>query len=220
VTGTSVLAVKYADGVMMACDTLGSYGSLARFKNVERIQPFGASTLIAAGGEISDFQEIKMMLKGMEIDDYCYDDGCTLNSSEVHTYLTRVMYQRRNKFNPLWNHLIIGGFENGAAYLGTVDSIATSYTDDHIATGYGEYLARPLLRAGWRPDMTEGQARHLLEECMRVLYYRDCRTINRIQIAKVTAQGTLVSPPFSLTTKWDYQSFVDPKAGVETGGSW
>jgi len=204
----------------MAADTLGSYGSLAMFKNVQRLEPFGKSTLIGAGGEISDFQEIKSMLKGMEIDDFCQDDGCELLPSELHTYLTRVMYQRRNKFNPLWNDLVVGGFEGGKPYLGTVDSIATHYNDDHIATGYGEHLARPLLRAGWRENMKEGEARHLLEECMRVLFYRDCRTINRIQIAKVTAQGTLISPPFSLTTKWDYESFVNPKAGVETGGSW
>jgi len=205
---------------MMAADTLGSYGSLARFKDIQRIQPFGESALVAAGGELSDFQEIQTMLKDIEVDDFCHDDNCSLLPSELYTYLTRVMYQRRNKFNPLWNHLVIGGFENGKPFLGTVDSIATAYTDDHVATGYGEHLARPLLRAGWRPNMREGEARHLLEECMRVLFYRDCRTINRIQIAKTTAQGTLVSPPFSLTTKWDYKSFKDPKAGVETGGSW
>jgi 20S proteasome subunit beta 7 len=45
------------------------------------------------------------------------------------------MYQRRNKFNPLWNDLVVGGFEGGKPYLGTVDSIATHYNDDHIATG-------------------------------------------------------------------------------------
>ena len=30
VTGSSVLAIKYRDGVMMAADTLGSYGSMVR----------------------------------------------------------------------------------------------------------------------------------------------------------------------------------------------
>ena len=34
VTGTSVLAVQYADGIMMAADTLGSYGSLAKYKEI------------------------------------------------------------------------------------------------------------------------------------------------------------------------------------------
>ena len=32
-TGTSILAVKYNGGIMMAADTLGSYGSLARFRD-------------------------------------------------------------------------------------------------------------------------------------------------------------------------------------------
>ena len=34
VMGTSVIAIQYADGIMMAADTLGSYGSLARFKDL------------------------------------------------------------------------------------------------------------------------------------------------------------------------------------------
>lgn len=33
--------------------------------------------------------------------------------------------------------------------------------------------------------MTEGEARALLEDCLRVLFYRDCRALNRIQIGKV-----------------------------------
>ncbi len=62
VTGTSVCAVKYNGGVMMVADTLGSYGSLARFKDLRRIKAVGESTLIGAGGEFSDFQEIGDML--------------------------------------------------------------------------------------------------------------------------------------------------------------
>jgi 20S proteasome subunit beta 7 len=212
--------VKYKGGVMIAADTLASYGSMARFKNVERMAKVGTNTLLAAGGEISDFQHIKQMMSQLETRDYCANDGCELQPGEVHTYLTRTMYQRRNKMNPLWNSLVIAGFHNGENYLGTVDSIATSYTDDHIATGYGEHLARPLMRSRWSPEMTEGDARALLEDCMRVLFYRDCRTINRIQIAKATVDGTLISPVYSLETKWDYQQFVDPKAGSENGGSW
>ena len=58
----------------------------------------------------------------------------------------------------------VAGFKDGESYLGTVDSIATSYTDDHIATGYGEYLARPLMRSRFNPNMSEGDARALLED--------------------------------------------------------
>ena len=58
VTGTSVLGIQYKDGVMLAADTLGSYGSLARFKDLRRIRKVGARTLVGASGEYSDFQHI------------------------------------------------------------------------------------------------------------------------------------------------------------------
>lgn len=60
VTGTSVLAVKYKDGVMMAADTLASYGSLARFMDVRRIRHVdGANALVGCSGDMSDFQYIQ-----------------------------------------------------------------------------------------------------------------------------------------------------------------
>lgn len=33
---------------------------------------------------------------------------------------------------------------------------------------------------------------------MRVLFYRDCRALNRIQIAKATTEGTVVSDPYTV----------------------
>lgn len=86
VTGTSVLAVKYVDGVMLAADTLGalcviggspppparaeeptatagSYGSMAMFTKFERLVPVGGGTLLGASGDMSDFQAIQDMLE-------------------------------------------------------------------------------------------------------------------------------------------------------------
>jgi 20S proteasome subunit beta 7 len=37
VTGTSVLAIKYKDGVLIAADTLGAYGSTKRYKSTPRV---------------------------------------------------------------------------------------------------------------------------------------------------------------------------------------
>jgi 20S proteasome subunit beta 7 len=62
VTGTSVLAIKYKDGVMVACDTLGAYGSTKRYKSVERIKRINDHVVLAASGEISDFQYILKLL--------------------------------------------------------------------------------------------------------------------------------------------------------------
>ncbi|CAN4120347.1 unnamed protein product [Withania somnifera] len=62
VTGTSVVGIKYKDGILLAADMGGSYGSTIRYKSVDRLKPVGKHSLLGASGEISDFQEIMKYL--------------------------------------------------------------------------------------------------------------------------------------------------------------
>ncbi|XP_047313439.1 proteasome subunit beta type-4-like [Impatiens glandulifera] len=219
VTGTSVIGMKYKDGIIMAADMGGSYGSTLRYKGVERLKSVGKHSIIGASGEISDFQDIMRNLDDLILYDNMWDDGNSLGPKEVHNYLTRLMYNRRNKFNPLWNSLILGGVKNGNKYLGTVSMIGVQYSDDHVATGFGNHLARPILRDEWREDLSFKDAVKLLEKCMRVLLYRDRSAINKLQMAWITEEeGLTVSPPYSLKTFWDFASFHNPTAGAD--GSW
>ena len=48
---------------MMAADCLASYGSLARFRDQERMAALGDTTLLGSSGDISDFQFTLSMLK-------------------------------------------------------------------------------------------------------------------------------------------------------------
>jgi 20S proteasome subunit beta 7 len=220
VTGTTVIGLKYCDGVMLAADTLASYGSLARYKDVRRIQKIGECTLLGASGEMSDFQSLLDKLGSMNQADLNQDDGFTRTPSEIHNYLRAMMYQRRNKGNPLWNQLLVAGYKE-TPFLGYVDLIGTSYEENFIATGYGAYMAIPMIREKWHPAISEGEARELLEDCLRVMFYRDCRASNRIQIAKATAAGTLVSEPYELTHDWETATYdARHPSGLAEGSSW
>ena len=83
VTGTSVLAIKYAGGVMVAADTLGAYGSTKRYKSLDRIARVNSRTFVAAGGEVSDFQYILRLLDELTTDDYRVDDGIQLGPKQA-----------------------------------------------------------------------------------------------------------------------------------------
>jgi 20S proteasome subunit beta 7 len=178
----------------------------------------GAYTLIGAGGEISDFQHILVLLDELMTSDFCADDGHEMSPAEIFAWLTRVMYNRRNKFDPLWNSLVVAGFKGGASFLGTVGMIGSHYTDAHVATGFGSQLARPLFREKHREDMSEAEARALLEEALRVCYYRDKNSINKFQVATITAEGPKVSAPFALATEWSLKAFQNPS--LTTPGTW
>ncbi|GMH08771.1 hypothetical protein Nepgr_010611 [Nepenthes gracilis] len=218
VTGTSVIAITYKDGILMAADMGGSYGSTLRYKSVERMKAVGKHSILGGSGEISDFQEILRVLDELILYDNMWDDGNTLGPKEVHNYLTRLMYNRRNKFNPLWNSVVLGGVKNGQKYLGMVNMIGVHYEDNHVATGFGNHLARPILRDEWHENLTFEEGVKLLEKCMRVLLYRDRSAVNKLQIAKITEEGVTISPPYSLKTYWEFSAFKNPTVGAE--GSW
>ncbi|KAL0060430.1 Proteasome subunit beta type-7 [Marasmius tenuissimus] len=207
VTGTSVLAIKYKDGIMMAADNLASYGSLARFKDVKRLHPVGTNTVVGAGGDMSDFQYIQSLLDSLMTDEFTEQDGHSLGPAEIHEYLSQVMYGRRSQINPLWNSLLVGGFRDGKRFLAYVDLLGTTYSASTLATGYGAYIAQPLLRKaveGNEDTLTEDQAVQILEDNLKVLYYRDARSLNKFQIAKVTESGVSISESKSLDTTWSF----------------
>ena len=62
-TGTSVIALKYDGGIIVAADKLGSYGSLARFRNIDRIFKATDQAVLACGGDIADFQFIRDIIE-------------------------------------------------------------------------------------------------------------------------------------------------------------
>ena len=63
VTGASVLGIIYNDGVMIAADTLGSYGSMACYFNNQRVMKVNDRTMLGAGGDVADFQYLQSVIE-------------------------------------------------------------------------------------------------------------------------------------------------------------
>uniref|UniRef100_A0A1B6MSW4 Proteasome subunit beta n=1 Tax=Graphocephala atropunctata TaxID=36148 RepID=A0A1B6MSW4_9HEMI len=203
-TATSVLAMKFNGGIVMSADMLGSYGSLARFPNCPRLINVNKNILIGASGDYADFQYLKDIIQQKIIDEDCMDDGFKLKPKSLYCWLTRVLYNRRSKFDPLWNTYLVAGIQDGEPFLGGVNMLGTAFEDSTIGTGYGAYLALPLMREALekKPDMTQQEAQHLLVKCMEVLYYRDARAFNKYQIATITPSGIDISEPLSIVGSW------------------
>eukprot|EP01016_Furgasonia_blochmanni_P052095 TRINITY_DN826_c0_g1_i2.p2 TRINITY_DN826_c0_g1~~TRINITY_DN826_c0_g1_i2.p2 ORF type:complete len:174 (+),score=55.32 TRINITY_DN826_c0_g1_i2:73-522(+) len=93
VTGASVIGLFYKDGVMIATDTLCSYGSLAKFKDMKRIEQVSENCLIASTGEYSDFQEVMKKLGDLHQNVINYDDKSKYTPRNYATYLGRLSRQ-------------------------------------------------------------------------------------------------------------------------------
>ncbi|KAI9856919.1 MAG: Proteasome subunit beta type-7 [Vezdaea acicularis] len=202
VTGTSVLAIKFADGIVIAADNLASYGSLARFSDVKRLLPYANTSIIGCGGDISDMEYISRLLQSLAINETQQSSTSHhgLTAANLHSYLSKVLYKRRSDFNPLWNQLLVAGFDAAdKPFLASADLLGTTFSAPALATGFGAHLAMPTLRGLVEGTDAEGRekweglsrevAEKAIRDCLKVLWYRDARSAESFSIAVVTKKG-------------------------------
>ena len=69
------------------------------------------------------------------------------------------------------------------SFLGYVDLLGTTYTSPALATGYGAHIALPLMRKATESKgapLTREEAEQTLLTSLKVLFYRDARSINKV----------------------------------------
>lgn len=180
---------------MHSVSATASYGSLARFSDVKRLRVFGDSAIVGFSGDVSDMQHIDRLMESIDIGENYSTHGNMLNAKNLHTYLSKVLYKRRSEFNPLWNHILVAGFDGDKQpFLSSADLLGTTFSAPHLATGFGAHLAVPILRRLFpeeRPteEISKDEAVAALRDCLKVLWYRDARSIDKYSLAVITGDG-------------------------------
>lgn len=216
-SGGSVIGIKYNGGVIIAADTLLSYGSLAKWPNIPRIKVVGSYSAVCATGDYADFQEMSSGLVNNVQRKTMYSNVQELTPREVFCFLHRKLYDKRCNFEPYMCQFVLMGYHGGESFLGVVDDIGTRWEDECVATGYGAHIALPLLRQALenKPGgLSRDEAQAVVMDCLRVLFYRECRTINKFQIADATAKGVTIGEPFMVDTNWELEGYAFNKTAI------
>ncbi|KIR75255.1 20S proteasome subunit beta 7 [Cryptococcus deuterogattii CA1014] len=183
---------------MIAADNLGSYGSLARFRDIQRLHPLGKHTLLGVAGDMSDYQWLKRELDGLLREEDALsltDSHPSLSPSNIYTLLSNLFYARRSKVDPIWNAILVGGWDDTKreSFLAYVDLLGTTYSAPTLATGFGAHLAQPLLREAYEAKAGIDGTGPL-----------DARSINKYQVATITEEGVKISDSKSAATEWKF----------------
>ena len=83
---------------------------------------------------------------------------------------------------------MIGDLKNDEPYLAFIDLLGTTYTAPAVTSGFGSYLAIPILRKlvdreGDQQNVSKEQAVDAIKEAMKVLFYRDGRALDKYSLA-------------------------------------
>ena len=217
-SGSSVIGLKYNNGVIIASDTLMCYGgSLSLMHSRERIKVLNERTVIGYSGEFSDMQETSRILNELILEDQLETNrNGVMGPVELGHYLSSLHYYQRNRLDPYLNSAIVGGIDfNGDVVLMQVDPFGTFLTGNYFTTAFANYFACSLLRNEYPKnpnELTKEQAMNLIRKCFEVLFYRDSKAGDEIQYITLEKDGNnqlkTEDGVFKLDTKWEYKQFM------------
>jgi len=159
--GTTVLAFKYGEGVLVAGDRLATAGNLVASRDVEKVFTTDSHSLMAISGAAGPCIEMARIL-GVELEHYEKMEGEALElegkanklSQMIRQNLPAAMqglvvvplyagYDLRRKLGRMWKFDITGG----------------RYEElDFDATGSGGTFARESLKKSWNPGLSRDEA--------------------------------------------------------------
>ena len=177
--GTTVLAFRYADGVLMAGDRRATAGNLIAHRRVQKVYPADSHSAVAISGTAGVAIEMVRLFQ-TELEHYEKIESQRLSLEGKANHLaSMVRRQLPMAFQGLVVIPLFCGYdeiaERGRLY--SFDVVGGRYEEtDYAATGSGGRDAKLYIRTAFADDMDEAAALHLAVEAMIAAAEEDTAT--------------------------------------------
>ena len=154
--GTTVLALRYSEGVVMAGDRRATEGHLVAYRRIRKVFPADGYSAIAIAGTAGLAMDMVKLFQ-VELEHYEKIEGIRLSLEGKASFLGRLVRgQLPMAFQGLPVVPIFAGYDEkelrGRVY--TYDVVGGHYEEaDFGSTGSGSRLAKSYLRTVYKPDI-------------------------------------------------------------------
>jgi proteasome beta subunit len=158
---TTVLALRWADGVVMAGDRRATAGNVIAHSRVKKVYPADDYSAVAIAGTAGMAVELTKLFQ-TELEHYEKIEDVRLSLDGKANFLARMV---RGNLPMAFQGLIVvplfSGYDEavGTGKLYSYDVVGGRYEEqDYATTGSGGAEAKAFLKATWRPDLDHDEA--------------------------------------------------------------
>jgi len=187
-TGTTVVAIKFKNGVVVASDKRASAGALMVIdKATKKIYEITDSIVMGTAGLVADAQMLAKILSA-EVKLKELRSKIKVTAEEAANLLSRIMYSY--KYFPFYTEIIIAGKDGNDFSIYMIDELGgLTKHDDFIATGSGMMYALGVLESNYKKDLDKDEAKELAKKAVLSAIERDLGTGEGIDVYVVTEEG-------------------------------
>ncbi|HEX6391865.1 MAG TPA: proteasome subunit beta [Acidimicrobiales bacterium] len=159
--GTTIVAIRYADGVVMAGDRRATAGSSIAHRTMEKVHQAGRHSAVAIAGAAGPAMEMVKLFQ-LQLEHYEKVEGAPISLEGQANQLSQMV--RSNLQMALQGFVVVplfAGFDTrrGVGRIYTYDPTGGRYEEtDFHADGSGGRDARTTVKLGWRPDLSREEA--------------------------------------------------------------
>ncbi len=183
-TGTTVVGITTAEGVVAAADRRASIGNVVAHKDVQKIEQVHPRAVLTLAGSVSGAQALVQNIQA-EVRLHEARRGEPPSIPALATLASNMM--QGGRFSIITP--ILAGVDGDGNHLYTLDPMGSALPDEYTATGSGMQYAFGVMEDGYRDDLSNDEAMDLAVRAVRSAVERDTSSGNGVSVAVVTDDG-------------------------------
>lgn len=186
-TGTTTLALKCKDGVILAADMRATMGNMIARGDFIKIEKIADNLALTFAGVVSDIQLSTKLIKA-ELKLKSLRNGQSVKVHEAAHFISGLLYNMiRNPYAPGLMHFILGGYDSdGSTHIYDLSPAGEiSEISDYESSGSGSIFVYGVLDTHFKKDMSIKEATELAVKAISVAMKRDSASGNGIRVISI-----------------------------------
>jgi proteasome beta subunit len=184
--GTTTLALKCVDGVVLATDTRATmYPGFIAHKKVKKVYEVTRNVGMTIAGVPAEAVNLLDILKA-NASIYQLQRKRTVPVKTIASLASMVLFSQR--YYPYAVQIVIGGLDTEGSHLYSLDPFGSAIEDDMIATGSGSPVAYGVLETGYNTKLVLKEGLVLAAKSIRAAMRRNAYTGDSFDIVTITEE--------------------------------
>uniref|UniRef100_A0A1B6D368 Proteasome subunit beta n=1 Tax=Clastoptera arizonana TaxID=38151 RepID=A0A1B6D368_9HEMI len=194
-TGTTIVGILFADGVILGADTRATEGNTIADKNCSKIHYLAKNIYCCGAGTAADADKTTELISS-QLELHRLNTRREPRVVTANTLLKQMLFRYQGHVSAA---LVLGGVDVTGPHLYSIFPHGSSDHLPYVTMGSGSLAAMSILETGWTPNMEEEAAKALIRNAVAGGVFNDLGSGNNIDMCIIKRGSVEYIRPFEVT---------------------
>lgn len=180
-TGTTIVGIKFKDGVILGADTRATNGSIVADKNCQKIHFIAKNMYCCGAGTAADTEKTTQLIASKVELHRLYTNRETPVTC-ANQMLKQMLFRYQGHLGVA---LILGGVDRFGSHIFSIHAHGSTDSVPYSTLGSGSLAAMSVLESRWKPDLNEEEAKKLVRDAIAAGIFNDLGSGSNVDLCVI-----------------------------------